>query len=244
MADFRSRLEQELVRAAGRPARLRYARAPLPQAGTILGLVVLAIGVGVLALAHGAGIGVGSDDRPAASTPQATPPAAATPVLTATPTATPDSAVPFSALAAEAPTISDEADEIKANLSRLAREPIDEVRVAGRLDEYTLYVGWGERNLCTWLVSGSGGVTGCSTLEKAADVTKPIGVTQYDSDSKRWIVFGLLPDAATAATLEGDDGSRTTLRPVRNVVITRARSGQLITVEAGDRGGSIKVPRR
>jgi hypothetical protein len=30
MADFRSRLEQDLVRAARRPARLRYARSPLP----------------------------------------------------------------------------------------------------------------------------------------------------------------------------------------------------------------------
>jgi hypothetical protein len=210
-----------------------------------LGLVVgLAIGVGVLALALGAGVGVGDDDRPVASTPQVAPFATATPVLTATPTRTPNSAVPFSALAAETPTTSNEADEIKANFSRLAREPIDAVRVAASLGEYTLYVGWGERNLCTWLASGAGGVTGCSTLDDASDVTKPIGVTQYDSASKRWIVFGLLPDAATTATIEGDDGSRTTLVPVHNVVVARARPGQLITVEAGNTTGTIKVPRR
>ena len=69
MSDFRARLEQELVQAAGRPRRVRYAGTMIPRPSTMVtGAVVLVVLASAGALLKG-GLGVESRGNEVAATP-------------------------------------------------------------------------------------------------------------------------------------------------------------------------------
>ena len=202
MADLESRIERELIAAAGRSGRLRYARSPLPRPAA---LAAVAASAALLVGAVGAGIALVNESP------------APRPAIDERPVATPSPQEPRRTLQSPKPAPA----ELAASYSSLADGNVHEgPPVRGRR-------GGAKGRDATVTIHGTS-TGGCIAVMFDGDLG-PGGscfTVQNVNARSQWVTIGgillvLVPDAATDISIETSDGTRRPTTATSNLVVAQ-----------------------
>jgi hypothetical protein len=149
----------------------------------------------------------------------------------------------FSALAATPPDTSEKGDELRVGMQGLRGDTFREIRVAKRTSDYTYYVVWGAKEVCTWLQTKEWGTVGCSLISEATNPKTPLATTFRYSPSEKWTVVALVTDAVANGELAARSPERQVVRS-GNVIETTASSGEQVAIDSPDGTATINVAQR
>ncbi|RKQ87545.1 hypothetical protein C8N24_5570 [Solirubrobacter pauli] len=209
MADFRTRLERELVQAAARPSRLRYARSPLPGArGATAFLAFVAATLAVVGTTlMGGNVGpaeersAGPRDEGIRVSPRDVPLPSFGVLSDASSHATPSL---IAALRAD------------AGLKHLD-VAWDELRVASRTGSPDIYVAPArDGHICLLAtVTGESPEFACKGVAEAAAEALTLRLPGRDAST----LIGLAPDGVAGVAISADDGSRVVVPVLENTFV-------------------------
>ena len=149
----------------------------------------------------------------------------------------------FSALAATPPDTSEKGEELRVGMQRLRGDTFREIRVAKRTSDYTFYVVWGEKEVCTWLQTKEWGTVGCSLISEATNPKTPLATTFRYNTSEKWSVVALVTDAVANGKLAAGSPERQVVRS-GNVIETTANSGEQVAIDSTHGTATINVAQR